>query len=204
MYKQLWVANHEFVEINRWQGSIRNDAAFTVDCSYKAQSALCNWPIGQSALAVVWAFESGQDSRSSLRSLFPAQARVHGMTRPKGRVRHRQPTGSWSAHTGSFEHSLMRSRALRTKAGTRLAAVVKPLAKWVGAFNRGDADEIADFYAENAVNYQIVQEPVRGRTAVLNANLVTLNSILIALFRIQIISIASRYNWVTINKPRPL
>jgi hypothetical protein len=23
MYSQLWVANHEFVEINRWQGSIR-------------------------------------------------------------------------------------------------------------------------------------------------------------------------------------
>lgn len=38
--------------------------------------------------------------------------------------------------------------------------------KWVAAFNRGDADEMASFYAEDAVNHQIVQDPVVGRTAI--------------------------------------
>ncbi len=37
---------------------------------------------------------------------------------------------------------------------------------WVLAFNRGDADELATFYAEDAVNHQIVTEPVRGRDAI--------------------------------------
>ena len=37
---------------------------------------------------------------------------------------------------------------------------------WIDAFNRGDADEIAGFYAENAVNHQVVQEPVTGRAAI--------------------------------------
>ena len=35
--------------------------------------------------------------------------------------------------------------------------------RWVSAFNRGDADAIADFYAEDAVNHQVVREPVIGR-----------------------------------------
>jgi ketosteroid isomerase-like protein len=34
-------------------------------------------------------------------------------------------------------------------------------AKWVDAFNRGDADEITELYAENAVNHQFVRETVR-------------------------------------------
>jgi SnoaL-like protein len=37
---------------------------------------------------------------------------------------------------------------------------------WVEAFNRGNADEIAGFYTENAVNHQAVNEPVEGRAAI--------------------------------------
>ena len=38
--------------------------------------------------------------------------------------------------------------------------------RWVSAFNRGDADEIAQFYLENAINHQVVQEPMLGRDAI--------------------------------------
>lgn len=37
---------------------------------------------------------------------------------------------------------------------------------WVDAFNRADADALAAFYAEDAVNHQVVYEPVRGRAAI--------------------------------------
>jgi limonene-1,2-epoxide hydrolase len=37
---------------------------------------------------------------------------------------------------------------------------------WVSAFNRGDADAIADFYAEDAVNHQVIREPIVGRRAI--------------------------------------
>jgi len=37
---------------------------------------------------------------------------------------------------------------------------------WVEAFNRGDADELAGFYAEDAVNHQVANEPIVGRTAI--------------------------------------
>lgn len=37
---------------------------------------------------------------------------------------------------------------------------------WVDAFNRADAHELADFYAEDAVNHQVPNEPVEGRDAI--------------------------------------
>jgi hypothetical protein len=37
---------------------------------------------------------------------------------------------------------------------------------WVEAFNRGDPDEMATFYAEHAVNHQVVREPMEGRAAI--------------------------------------
>ncbi|WP_119462938.1 nuclear transport factor 2 family protein [Rhodospirillaceae bacterium SYSU D60014] len=37
---------------------------------------------------------------------------------------------------------------------------------WVEAFNRGDAEAIAAFYHEDAVNHQVTQEPVQGRAAI--------------------------------------
>ena len=37
---------------------------------------------------------------------------------------------------------------------------------WVSAFNRADADALAFFYAEDAVNHQVVRDPVVGRDAI--------------------------------------
>lgn len=37
---------------------------------------------------------------------------------------------------------------------------------WVDAFNRGDADAIAGFYAENAINHQVAETPVEGKLAI--------------------------------------
>jgi SnoaL-like domain len=37
---------------------------------------------------------------------------------------------------------------------------------WVEAFNRGNPEEMAAFYAEHAVNHQVVREPVEGRSAI--------------------------------------
>ncbi|WP_020564477.1 nuclear transport factor 2 family protein [Methylosarcina fibrata] len=37
---------------------------------------------------------------------------------------------------------------------------------WVDAFNRGDADALADFYSEDATNHQVAEEPVVGRAAI--------------------------------------
>ncbi len=37
---------------------------------------------------------------------------------------------------------------------------------WVDAFNRADADALAAFYAENAVNHQVAESPVEGRAAI--------------------------------------
>ena len=36
----------------------------------------------------------------------------------------------------------------------------------VSAFNRADADEVSGYYAEDAVNHQVVQEPIKGRNAI--------------------------------------
>lgn len=40
--------------------------------------------------------------------------------------------------------------------------------KWVEAFNRGDADEVAEFYSETAVNHQVANDPVTGKAAIRN------------------------------------
>ena len=37
---------------------------------------------------------------------------------------------------------------------------------WVEAFNRADADALAAFYAEEAVNHQVAESPVEGRAAI--------------------------------------
>lgn len=38
--------------------------------------------------------------------------------------------------------------------------------KWVGAFNDADADGLAEFYSEHAVNHQVAESPVEGREAI--------------------------------------
>ena len=39
---------------------------------------------------------------------------------------------------------------------------------WVAAFNRQDADALAEMYAEHAVNHQVAESPVAGREAIRN------------------------------------
>jgi ketosteroid isomerase-like protein len=38
--------------------------------------------------------------------------------------------------------------------------------EWVRRFNRGDADRLAELYHEDAVNHQVVQDPVAGKAAI--------------------------------------
>lgn len=38
--------------------------------------------------------------------------------------------------------------------------------RWVAAFNTADADAVAAFYAEDAVNHQVVRDPIAGRDAI--------------------------------------
>jgi NAD(P)H-dependent FMN reductase len=40
------------------------------------------------------------------------------------------------------------------------------VAAWVEAFNRGDSDALAAFYAKDAVNHQVAESPVSGRDAI--------------------------------------
>jgi ketosteroid isomerase-like protein len=37
---------------------------------------------------------------------------------------------------------------------------------WVDAFNRGDVEALGAFYREDAVNHQVAESPVEGRTAI--------------------------------------
>jgi limonene-1,2-epoxide hydrolase len=37
---------------------------------------------------------------------------------------------------------------------------------WVQAFNRTDTDGLAAFYTEDAVNHQVAEAPLRGRSAI--------------------------------------
>ena len=39
---------------------------------------------------------------------------------------------------------------------------------WVEAFNQGDADKIASFYHDDAINHQVANEPVVGKTNIHN------------------------------------
>ncbi len=38
--------------------------------------------------------------------------------------------------------------------------------EWVRRFNCGDADRLAELYHEDAVNHQVVQEPIAGKVAI--------------------------------------
>lgn len=37
---------------------------------------------------------------------------------------------------------------------------------WVDAFNRADVDALAAFYAEDAINHQVAEAPVKGRAEI--------------------------------------
>jgi hypothetical protein len=40
------------------------------------------------------------------------------------------------------------------------------IAQWVEAFNKADSDALAEIYADDAVNHQVVDEPVVGKAAI--------------------------------------
>jgi limonene-1,2-epoxide hydrolase len=37
---------------------------------------------------------------------------------------------------------------------------------WVKAFNRADANELVEFYAQDAINHQVAESPVEGKEAI--------------------------------------
>jgi len=40
------------------------------------------------------------------------------------------------------------------------------LEKWIDAFNRADINTISELYADNAINHQVANEPVIGKSAI--------------------------------------
>lgn len=40
------------------------------------------------------------------------------------------------------------------------------LCQWIEAFNLADADTLASFYDDNAINHQVANEPVAGKAAI--------------------------------------
>lgn len=38
--------------------------------------------------------------------------------------------------------------------------------EWIRRFNKGDADQLAELYAPDAVNHQVVTDPLEGREAI--------------------------------------
>ena len=38
--------------------------------------------------------------------------------------------------------------------------------KWVDVFNKADAEALAEFYADDAINYQVAEKPIEGKTAI--------------------------------------
>ena len=52
---------------------------------------------------------------------------------------------------------------------SKIGTIMQPkelVTLWVEAFNEGDADKIAKFYADDAVNHQVANEPVKGKKAI--------------------------------------
>jgi hypothetical protein len=42
------------------------------------------------------------------------------------------------------------------------------LQKWIDAFNKADVETIADLYADDAINHQVVTDPIVGKAAIRN------------------------------------
>ncbi len=40
------------------------------------------------------------------------------------------------------------------------------IGKWVKTFNQGNAEKISTFYHDDAINHQVTNEPVKGKTAI--------------------------------------
>ena len=42
----------------------------------------------------------------------------------------------------------------------------KVVAKWVDAFNAGDAEAVSALYSDNAINHQVAESPIEGKNAI--------------------------------------
>lgn len=40
------------------------------------------------------------------------------------------------------------------------------LQDWIAAFNKADAEALAEFYSEDAINHQVANEPLQGKKAI--------------------------------------
>ncbi|NHB68632.1 nuclear transport factor 2 family protein [Perlabentimonas gracilis] len=40
------------------------------------------------------------------------------------------------------------------------------LQKWIDAFNKADLETLSDLYADKAINHQVANEPIEGRSAI--------------------------------------
>ncbi|MFC2151663.1 ester cyclase [Bacteroidota bacterium] len=38
--------------------------------------------------------------------------------------------------------------------------------RWIDTFNKADAEQIAEFYHEDAINHQVTNEPIQGKDAI--------------------------------------
>lgn len=53
-----------------------------------------------------------------------------------------------------------------TKVTHRSGTSRDPVRLWVDAFNRADADALAAFYADDAVNHRVAEPPMKGKSAI--------------------------------------
>lgn len=40
------------------------------------------------------------------------------------------------------------------------------LEAWIDSFNKADAEKLASYYADDAINHQVVEDPVKGRAEI--------------------------------------
>ena len=55
---------------------------------------------------------------------------------------------------------------MKTKARGFIMQPKQIIEKWVEVFNQGNAIKLSEFYAENAINHQVANEPVVGKHAI--------------------------------------
>src|SRR5260370_41470665 len=80
--------------------------------------------------------------------------------------------------TGDFGEWLKTHKPIKIPGGARVlealleergSGAIHPkdiVLAWVDAFNRADSEALAAFYAGNAINHQVAEEPVKGRKAI--------------------------------------
>ncbi len=130
-----------------------------------------DWVIGSGELerkvvAITAAVRDAQRGRRGLKALsdtlFAVSARIVG-----GEPIVRGAT--FQADVAALLRALVEESAVVGAPDHSLGWTIRPqplVTAWVEAFNRGDANALASFYAPNAVNHQVAEAPVEGREAI--------------------------------------